>query len=346
MPLVSIILPLKGACPFLKDALASVFLQKFTDYEIIICKDSVDTRIENILIRLAKKYNNIKILETIGMNLPAALNYGVSICNGTYIARFDGDDIMLPNRLASQVNFLQNNFSYVACGGQIVSIDSFGNLLKSRSFYQIWDRSLKKNLLLKCPFPHPGSMIRKSVFLIEGGYNVNYSFAEDYELWVRLSKVGKFRNLNRPILGYRSYENQTSSVNRSQTIVHMLAVAISELNGRYCLKMSEPEYLDHKLLPILFDKLNLRQRMQIQRFFPHTDLEMILEHSLLFPTKNFWVRYQMFRNDFFSRIIRSAQSRILSWLHYRKVANYWASYSLQIQKMSTSLLNPIEGLIK
>lgn len=231
MPLVSVLMPIKGDCPYLPFAIQSVRLQTFGDWELVICSDFVDESSKRYLARLVEIDTRIKIIDTVGLVLPSALNKGLEECSGEFIARFDADDIMLPERLHSQVLFLQENPDYVVCGGQIVIIDENQKLTLASPYYNLNDRTLKRKINFKCPFPHPASTIRTRALREAHGYSPQYKFAEDYELWLRLSRLGKFANLKKPVLAYRTYESQTSARFRTETRLFMANALVENLNN-------------------------------------------------------------------------------------------------------------------
>jgi len=231
MPLVSVLMPIKGDCPYLPFAIQSVRLQSFKDWEMVICKDLIDDFSSRYLADLVKSDARIKIIDTVGLVLPSALNKGLEECSGEFIARFDSDDVMLPGRLHNQVLFLQENPEYVVCGGQIVIIDQNQKLAVSSPFYNLNDRVLKRKIKYKCPFPHPASTIRTRTLREALGYSIQYKFAEDYELWLKLSSLGKFANLKKPVLAYRTYASQTSARFRAETRLHMASALVENLSN-------------------------------------------------------------------------------------------------------------------
>ena len=232
MPLVSVLMPIKGDCPYLQFAIQSVRLQSFKDWELVICCDLIDESTKRYLADLVELDTRIKIVDTVGLALPSALNKGLDKCVGEFIARFDADDIMLPGRLLSQVLFLQENSEYVVCGGQIAIIDENQKLAIASPYYNLKDRTLKRKIDYKCPFPHPASTIRTRALREALGYSARYKFAEDYELWMRLSNFGKFANLKKPVLAYRAYASQTSARFRVETRLYMANALVENLRSK------------------------------------------------------------------------------------------------------------------
>ena len=231
MPLVSVLMPIKGDCPYLPFAIQSVRLQSLGDWELLICRDLIDDSSSRYLADLVEVDTRIKIIDTVGLALPSALNKGLDECTGEFIARFDADDIMLSGRLHNQVIFLQENPEYVVCGGQIVIIDENQKLALASPYYNLNDRTLKRKIDYKCPFPHPASTIRTRALREALGYSAHYKFAEDYELWLRLSSLGKFANLKTPVLAYRTYASQTSARFRAETRLYMANALVENLRS-------------------------------------------------------------------------------------------------------------------
>ena len=232
MPLVSVLMPIKGDCPHLPLAIQSVRAQSLGDWELVICKDLIDDSSSRYLADLVEVDSRIKIIDTVGLALPSALNKGLEECSGEFLARFDVDDIMLPGRLNNQVLFLQENPEYVVCGGQIVIIDENQKLAVASPYYNLNDRALKRKISYKCPFPHPASTIRTRALRDALGYSPQYKFAEDYELWLRLSSFGKFANLKKPVLAYRAYASQTSARFRTETRLYMANALVENLRSQ------------------------------------------------------------------------------------------------------------------
>lgn len=230
MTLVSVLMPIKGDCPFLTYAIQSVRLQSFGDWELVICKDLVDEESESYLKKIISLDPRVKLVDTIGLPLPSALNMGLRQSTGHFIARFDADDIMLPERLEDQVSYMLKNSEVVACGGQVVIIAENSKLQFSAPYYNRKNKTLKSKLDFKCPFPHPGTMIVTAALNQAGGYSPNFKFAEDYELWLRLAHFGDFANLGQPVIAYRSYASQTSARYRSETRFHMAMALAREFN--------------------------------------------------------------------------------------------------------------------
>ncbi len=111
VPMVSVIMPIYNSAQWLHEAVKSICSQTYNNWELIAVteSDNKDNSVE-ILRMYAKKDARIIIAHnTHKKGIAGAINTGIDLAKGKYIARMDGDDISLPERLAEQIEFLDNN---------------------------------------------------------------------------------------------------------------------------------------------------------------------------------------------------------------------------------------------
>ena len=204
-PLISVIMPVYNESLFVERAVKSVLSQTYRDFELIIIDDaSTDNTVD-----LINQFNDDRIIfiqKERNTGYTDSLNLGIERSQGKYIARMDGDDICHEDRFKDQFEFLENNSDYILCGSQYERIDG------QRSFILPSENDDIKAMLLRGnQFIHPSVMMRKAV-LIENNirYNKDREPAEDYDLWVRLMPLGKFKNLKEPLISYRIHAGQIS----------------------------------------------------------------------------------------------------------------------------------------
>jgi glycosyltransferase involved in cell wall biosynthesis len=222
-PKISVILPVYNCQEFVSEAVISILNQTFSNFELIIIDDcSTDKTLEII-----KSFDDsrIKIIEKPkNSGYTDSLNFGIDIAKGEYIARMDGDDISLPMRFEKQVAFLDHNQDVIMCGSDIAILSSDKPLYKYHSHEEIL-----VDLCFQNAFCHPTVMIRKTALLVNK-YDKNFEPAEDYELWIRLSQIGKLANLNEVLLRYRVHENQISKSKNAIQKKHNFACNLKLLN--------------------------------------------------------------------------------------------------------------------
>jgi len=195
-PLISIVLPTYNRLKSLTRAIDSIKIQTYDNWELLIVDDISDDGTQEAMEELQKcdsriNYYRIKVDDTPGIS--KYLNYGISKAKGKYIARLDDDDYWCKNeKLKMQVEFLEKNPDYVLIGGGMIIIDEEDNE-KFRYLKNENDSEIREKALFANPFTHAAVMFRKDVVESIGGYK-NWLHAEDWDLWLRLGKVGKFHN--------------------------------------------------------------------------------------------------------------------------------------------------------
>jgi len=198
-------MPVYNCDKFIGEAVESILTQSFRDFELIIIDDcSTDSTQEVISTFADQRIVFIKKIKNSGYI--SSLNMALQIAKGEFIARMDGDDISHSGRLEEQVNFLITNPDIVLCGTRY-------QLLSTNEVVAnpIEDEDIKIALLDYCALGHPTVMFRKSFLTANNlSYHEAYYPAEDYDLWTRISALGKIANLTAPLLFYRSHENQVS----------------------------------------------------------------------------------------------------------------------------------------
>ena len=163
------------------------------------------------VLKMLDSYTNgqnftISILED--GNLATAMNLGIKECDTEFIAVLDGDDEMAENRLSLQTEFLINNSDVAGVGSDFWQIDELGNKIK---YVTMSNEKFKDKDFASSPIAHSSSMLRKSFLLSVGGYRSFFQYAEDFDLWLRLSERYDLANINLPLASYRIHASQTTS---------------------------------------------------------------------------------------------------------------------------------------
>src|SRR5215204_1563530 len=118
VPAVSVILPAYNCEKFIGIAIQSLLRQTFADFELIIINDGSTDNTESII----HTFNDPRISyfkNPDNQGLVYTLNKAVTHTNGKYVARMDADDICLPERLAKQKAFLDQNGNIAAVASTI-----------------------------------------------------------------------------------------------------------------------------------------------------------------------------------------------------------------------------------
>jgi glycosyltransferase involved in cell wall biosynthesis len=200
-PKVTVLMPAYNAGKYIAEAIRSVLGQTFADFELLIVDDGSSDNTLRVIHSLLDPRIRVLVQENKGVS--RALNEGLKVARGVYIARFDADDICFPQRLARQVLFLDGHPSYLVIGSDAEYISENGEHLFNFRCAGHSHREIQDNLYRHCPFIHSGVMYRKEAILQAGGYSLHAHNFEDYLLWVQLLKWGKCFNLPEPLIKVR-----------------------------------------------------------------------------------------------------------------------------------------------
>jgi len=210
-PTVSVLMPVYNCERYLDEAIRSIREQTFTDFEFVIVNDgSTDGSLE-IIQRHAEEDERIIILDRPNGGIVAALNAGLAVCRGEFIARMDGDDVSLPERFERQVAYLRQHPQIGVLGGWAYVIDNQGIEIGSKcppsTHEEILSHSLQQGWTA---IIHPASVIRRVAFG-DRGYEPDYAYAEDTELFFRIAGAWQLANLTEYLLRYRCHVASASS---------------------------------------------------------------------------------------------------------------------------------------
>lgn len=188
-PLVSIIMGVYNGESTIATCINSIIQQTYLNWEFIICDDCSTDRTMKIIENFQEKDKRIIILHNKqNMKLAASLNNCLKVAKGKYIARMDADDESLPQRLETQIRFLEEHPEYDVVGCNRIIFDENGD----RGIRKSVEFPYKEILVKDTPFAHPTIMMKKSVYDVLGGYTVSEATmrAEDLELWFRFYEKG------------------------------------------------------------------------------------------------------------------------------------------------------------
>ena len=217
-PSVSVLMAVYNYEGFISESIESILSQSFTDFEFVIVDDASTDNTANII----KSYKDPRIVfiqnqENIGQT--RSLNKGLKVAKGKYIARIDGDDIALENRLSKQVEFLDRNPAVGVVGAWLEAIDENNKLIR-RSKYPILPNVLRLLILNILHWPcltHPSVMIRKDALDDVGFYDEKYSISQDYDLWLRITRKYLARNIPEVLMRYREHSSSLSRKKKEKT---------------------------------------------------------------------------------------------------------------------------------
>lgn len=213
MKKVSILMGIYNCADTLGEAIQSIVTQTYNEWELILCDDGSSDKTFDIAYMFHMKYpDKIKLIrnsQNLGLN--QTLNRCLKAAEGEYIARQDGDDISLPDRIQKEIQTLEKrkDLAFISTGMILFDDEGEWGITKPVEFPD------NEDLMQTGIFAHAASMIRKNVLLAVGGYSVSKWLlrVEDYHLWYKLYKEGyRGANLKEPL--YRCRDDRDSANRR------------------------------------------------------------------------------------------------------------------------------------
>ena len=209
-PLVSVVIPVFNGSSFVEEAVRSVFKSSFGSFEVLLIDDGSTDKSKQLCRALAKKYKRV-FFHSFEKNrgLGRVLNFALKKARGEYICRLNQDDLMLPQRMKTQVLFLEKRPEVVAAGSHIKLFYDDGSRSEVVKFLPT-DEEIKRVWFMVSPFADPSVMYRREPALKAGGYRQEMWPADDTDLWYRLGKLGKLANIQKPLVEVRWHKKAGS----------------------------------------------------------------------------------------------------------------------------------------
>ena len=219
-PLVSVIIPVYNQERYLSETIESVLNQTYSSFELILINDgSVDSSSE-IMETYAAKDSRVITIHIENGGKPNAVNTAASVAKGELLAFMDHDDLMVPERLEKQVNYLEahpeisavsSNSYYVNEDGIIMGVQRYGKLETPEKSREYMERKQR----IMCSFT--SLTVKKSVFEKVGGLRSRYWPSDDIDFINRLPQNGFLLIiLNENLVKYRIHSQSTTSTNQWQ----------------------------------------------------------------------------------------------------------------------------------
>lgn len=195
MPKVSVIMPAHNAAPFIDETIASVLAQEGVDFELLIADDASTDGTRDRLQAYAGDHRVRLFFHESNRGSATTRNALIREARGIYITPCDADDLMLPDCLRSQAEFLDAHSEIGVVYGDVlvVWLDDCGRIAQPPTIIGTdcnrgWD--LRDNLV-----NHGGSMSRGAVLQEVGGYDERVGSVDDWSLWLKVSEIARIHYL-------------------------------------------------------------------------------------------------------------------------------------------------------
>lgn len=213
--MISVLLPFRNAEATLGEAVESVLADMAGTDEMVLVDDSSTDASHRVARTFADRDSRVRIvredLERTG--IAHALGRGLAACQGEWIARMDADDVSLPGRLAAERALMEED---ATLGVVATQVDLFGAPGPGIQRFVDWQNGLvspddhARSIFVETPVCHPSTLIRRAALDEVGGFRAG-SFAEDYDLWLRLHAAGfRFAKVPRILFRWRIHGLNTT----------------------------------------------------------------------------------------------------------------------------------------
>jgi len=208
-PRVSVLMTIYNSDLFLKEAIDSLLCQSFDDWELIAVENGSSDKSATIL----NKYKDPRVrvfpcLKNIGRT--PALRFAFKQAKGEFIAVLDSDDVAMPERIGSQVSFLELNPKILLVGTWVEYIDKSSNIISTLKL-EPDEKKLRDCLGWMNPITHSSAMFRSSAAKEVGGYPEELIYAQDYGLIIALAQRGGVAIIPKLLCQFRVLNNSMSN---------------------------------------------------------------------------------------------------------------------------------------
>lgn len=263
-PRISVIMGIYNCAATLEDALNSLIHQTYQDFKVIMCDDGSTDDTPIIAKRFVDEYPDkfILIINKINCGLNKSLNNCLEIVDTEYTARMDGDDISLPERFKSQIDFLDTHKEYDFVSTSMICFDESGDFM---TLTLREGSPCKKDFVKETPFFHAPVMVRTDAYKSVGGYTVDKRLlrVEDYHLWFKMYAAG-YRGYNISKAYYKMRDDRNAFARRNfrnrinETYVKLIGYRMFRLPFYYYIYTVTP--LVKWLMPkFIYDKIHRKR---------------------------------------------------------------------------------------
>lgn len=239
-PKISVLTSCYNASEFLSEAVESILSQTYRDFEFILIDDGSTDETLDIIKGYAAKDRRIVVIQKQNTGLTDSLNVGLKVAKGDWIARMDADDIALPTRLQSQMNFIACHPRLVLLGGGCITIDDRGKDIRKYEYPHTHDKLVRHLEKGRSPFPHSTALYNRRFVFTRGGYRNRLNGAEDNDLWLRMCQYGEIACLRTPLVKLRKHGGSITSKRSERLVILSYAGTVSH----FIRKMNLPDPID------------------------------------------------------------------------------------------------------
>jgi GT2 family glycosyltransferase len=229
-PLVSVVMAVRNAAPYLRASLDSLLAQSLHDIEIIVVDDA-STDDSRSIVAACPDPRVVVLCNDRQVGLASSLNRGLACARADLVARQDADDVSQSERLERQLRVMRTSPGLALLGSRGHVIDAGGRRVRRLErplgvhairWYQMFDNA----------FVHSAVMFRRAVIDDLGGYDASFAWAQDWDLWSRVLRRHAAENLPDRLIAYRLHSHSVTVSGRdpleNRRYVHRIVASTVE----------------------------------------------------------------------------------------------------------------------
>jgi glycosyltransferase involved in cell wall biosynthesis len=231
--MISILMPVFNAMPYLLPCLDSILAQTEEDWELLVVDDHSTDEGRNLLEDYALMDRRIKPLLNPEKGIVSALRLAFRHAQGEYITRMDADDLMEPSKLQDLRNALLGVGQGYISTSKIKYFSDAGDVQPGYQRYENWLNALmetnthRQELYKECPIPSPNWMTHRNDLILAGAFDSDY-FPDDYDLTFRFFKAGmKIVTVNKVLHHWRDHASRTTRMDIQYANPYFLELKIN-----------------------------------------------------------------------------------------------------------------------
>jgi glycosyltransferase involved in cell wall biosynthesis len=176
----------RNGLPWVREAIDSLLAQTAPDFELIVIDDGSGDGTADVVRGFRDR--RIRLVPQPHRGLTRSLNHALALASAPLVARLDADDRAHPERLARQLAFLDAHPEVGLLGTGARVVDERDREVE-RIVPPTTDAELRRALIARNPFIHSSVMMRAALVRDLGGYDESFTDTQDYDLWMRMSRV-------------------------------------------------------------------------------------------------------------------------------------------------------------
>jgi len=272
---ISVIIPTYNRLEKLKRAVDSVLSQTYKDFELIIVDDGSTDNTRTFF----ENFDGIKYIYQENKGVSSARNTGINASSAEWLAFLDSDDEWLPKKLEMQIDFAKANENIKIIHSNEIWIRNGVRVNEMNKHKKLGGWIYQKSLPL-CLISPSAVMINRIVFNDKGLFDEEYPYAEDYDLWLRVTPYYEVGFIETPLI--KKYGGDADQLSRNWGLDLYRVKSLEKMINNTDLDIGDKE----KTLKLIIKKLRILEK----GYRKHDRIELADEFKEKF---NYYSNYEL-----------------------------------------------------